>query len=51
MIYHIINEKFLTNKNFFNDRYEEYLKFNTNEQYIWNEMILNIYRQNIELKK
>ena len=51
LIYKTIDEKFLVNKNFFKERYEEYLKFNTNEQYLWNEMILNIYRQNIEVKK
>mgnify|MGYP006114080083 FL=1 len=43
-----INENLLTNKKFFKKKYFEYLKDNENENYIWNELILNITRQNLE---
>ena len=42
--------KFLTNKNYFINKYENYLKNNKFENYIWNELILNISRQNLEKK-
>tara|TARA_B100001057_G_scaffold499735_1_gene611509 strand:+ start:2514 stop:4325 length:1812 start_codon:yes stop_codon:yes gene_type:complete len=44
----VIDTKFLKNPNFFNKKYEEYLSNNNNETYIWNELILNITRQNLE---
>ena len=44
----IINEKFLINKDYFKKKYKEYLINNNNETYIWNELILNISRQNLE---
>ncbi len=43
-----INESLLTNKIFFKQKYNEYLRNNNNENYIWNELILNITRQNLE---
>ena len=43
-----INVNLLTNKKFFKKKYFEYLKNNENENYIWNELILNITRQNLE---
>lgn len=44
----IIKDKFLTKKDFFYKRYNEYLKNNLNENFLWNELILNISRQNLE---
>lgn len=44
----IIKDRFLTKKNFFYKRYNEYLKNNLNENFLWNELILNISRQNLE---
>ncbi len=46
----LINPIFLTNKNFFKKKYKEYLKYSLYENYIWNEVILNISRQNLEKK-
>ena len=46
----LINPIFLTNKTFFQDKYVKYLKYDLYENYIWNELILNISRQNLELK-
>lgn len=43
--------KFLTNKNYFINKYKNYLKNNKFENYIWNELILNISRQNLEKNK
>ena len=51
LIYQILDEKILLNKEYFEKKYNDYLNSNNNEQYIWNELILNIYRQNIEIKK
>jgi asparagine synthase (glutamine-hydrolysing) len=44
----IIKDKFLTKKIFFYKKYNEYLMYNLNEIYLWNELILNISRQNLE---
>ena len=45
-----LDMKLLTNKNYFLNKYEKYLKNNKFENYIWNELILNISRQNLEKK-
>ncbi len=51
LVYDSIDEAILLNRKYFKKKYNEYLKSSSNEQYIWNELILNIYRQNIEKKK
>ena len=44
-----IKDNFLINKNFFYSKYKDYLNGNMHyEQYLWNEMILNFSRQNLE---
>lgn len=48
LIKKIINDNFLTNKKFFYQKYDEYLKHNSNENFLWNELMLNISRQNLE---
>ena len=45
----IIDKKKLTNEKFFMDKYNDYLKENKDySKYLWNELILNITRQNLE---
>ncbi len=43
-----IDKNLLTNKKFFMNKYSQYLKNNNYENYIWNEVILNFTRQNLE---
>jgi asparagine synthase (glutamine-hydrolysing) len=44
-----IDENLILNKKYFYEKYEEYIKGNfDNEQYLWNEIILNLSRQNLE---
>ena len=50
LIERIIKKNYLTNINIFYKKYENYLKYNTNENYIWNELVLNLSRQNLEKK-
>ena len=39
----------ILNQDFFNRKYDEYLLGkNENEKYLWNEIILNFSRQNLE---
>ena len=46
-----IDENLILNKKYFDKKYNEYLKGNfDNEQYLWNEIMLNFSRQNIEYK-
>ncbi len=48
-IYKIIEKKFIINFDYFEEKYNSYLKGNFNyEQYLWNEIILNFSRQNLE---
>ncbi len=44
----IIDKNFLTNNEFFENKYNEYFLNNRNEVYLWNELILNVTRQNLE---
>ena len=44
----IIDKNFLTNNKFFENKYDEYFLNNRNEVYLWNELILNVTRQNLE---
>tara|TARA_B100001063_G_scaffold74957_1_gene69254 strand:- start:419 stop:820 length:402 start_codon:yes stop_codon:yes gene_type:complete len=45
-----INKNFMINYKFFSIKYKDYLAGNyDNEQYLWNEIILNFSRQNLEL--
>ena len=45
-----INKNFMINYKFFLKKYKDYLAGNyDNEQYLWNEIILNFSRQNLEL--
>jgi asparagine synthase (glutamine-hydrolysing) len=46
----LIKEKFLINTHFFHEKYEIYLKENKYENYIWNEMMLNLSLQNLNAK-
>ena len=51
LIKHVLNEDLILNLDFFKIRYQNYLNGNyEHEQYIWNEIILNFSRQNIENK-
>ena len=50
-ILNLVNQDLLSNKNFFLGRYENYLQTNNYENYIWQELILNFTRQNLEIKK
>lgn len=45
-----INLNLLTNKKFFFEKYNQYLKNNNYENYVWNELMLNLSRQNLEDK-
>ena len=48
-IYRNIKKKFMINNEYFNKNYNSYLNGNLNcEQYLWNEVILNLSRQNLE---
>ena len=48
-IYSIIEKKFIINFDYFEEKYNSYLSGNFNyEQYLWNELILNFSRQNLE---
>ncbi len=52
LIFKVINKKFIFNFDFFNKKYKEYLNGNyEHEQYLWNEIILNFSRQNLENDK
>lgn len=45
----VMQSKFIINKNYFKSKYNSYLEGDFyNEQYLWNELILNISRQNLE---
>ena len=45
----MINKDLILNLDFFNKKYDDYLSGNyDNEQYLWNEIILNFSRQNLE---
>lgn len=46
-----LDSTLLTNKDYFIEKYKNYLKTNKFENYIWNELILNISRQNLEKNK
>ena len=48
LIEKVVNKKFLTNSDFFRNKYNEYFLNNGNEAYLWNELILNLTRQNLE---
>ena len=51
LIKHVLNEDLILNLDFFKIKYQNYLNGNyEHEQYIWNEIILNFSRQNIENK-
>ncbi len=51
LIKRVLNEDLILNLDFFKIRYQNYLNGNyEHEQYIWNEIILNFSRQNIENK-
>jgi len=44
-----INNNFLSNKSFFFKKYNDYMtNKDDHSQYIWNELVLNICRQNNE---
>ena len=44
-----INESFLINRVYFNKKYKLYLNGDLSyEQYLWNEIMLNFTRQNLE---
>ena len=48
-IYKIIEKKFIINFDYFEEKYNSYLNGNFEyEQYLWNEIILNFSRQNLE---
>ena len=48
-IYKIIEKKFIINFDYFEEKYNSYLNGNFDyEQYLWNEIILNFSRQNLE---
>ena len=48
-IYKNIKKKFMINNEYFNKNYNFYLNGNMNcEQYLWNEVMLNLSRQNLE---
>ena len=48
-VYKNIKKKFMINNEYFNKNYNSYLNGNMNcEQYLWNEVILNLSRQNLE---
>ena len=51
LILKVINKNLILNLDFFNKRYNEYLdgKYE-HEQYLWNEIIINFCRQNLEYK-
>ena len=49
IILNYINPNFILNINYFKEKYNEYLEGNNEyEQYLWNEIILNFSRQNLE---
>ena len=49
LIKNYIDDKLILNKEFFYDKYNDYLNGNyDNEQYLWNEVMLNFSRQNLE---
>ena len=49
LILKVINKSFILNSEFFNKRYNEYLNGkHEHEQYLWNEIIINFCRQNLE---
>jgi asparagine synthase (glutamine-hydrolysing) len=49
LIKKMINKDLILNLNFFNKKYDDYLSGNYDyEQYLWNEIILNFSRQNLE---
>jgi len=48
LIYKNIKKNFMLNKEYFDEKYNSYLDGNMNyEQYLWNELMLNISRQNL----
>tara|TARA_Y100000816_G_C26104554_1_gene586462 strand:+ start:2118 stop:3938 length:1821 start_codon:yes stop_codon:yes gene_type:complete len=48
-IYKILKKKFIINFEYFEKNYKSYLSGNlSNEQYLWNELMLNFSRQNLE---
>ena len=48
-IYKILQKKFIINFKYFEENYKSYLGGNfSNEQYLWNEIMLNFSRQNLE---
>ena len=47
-IFEIIDNNLLLNKDIFYNKYEKYLESNMHESFIWNELMLNISRQNLE---
>ena len=47
-VHKIIDNNLLLNKSVFYEKYDKYLKSNMHENFIWNELILNISRQNLE---
>lgn len=51
LITNTLDSTLLTNKDYFIEKYKNYLKTNKFENYIWNELILNISRQNLEKNK
>ena len=49
LIYKNLKKKFMINSEYFDKKYSSYLIGNMNyEQYLWNEIILNLSRQNLE---
>ena len=45
----ILKKKFIINSEYFEENYKSYLEGNlNNEQYLWNEIMLNLSRQNLE---
>ena len=47
-VYRVIDNDLLLNKRIFYKKYDKYLKSNMHESFIWNELMLNISRQNLE---
>ena len=49
-IYRNVKKKFMINSKYFDEKYQTYLKGNLDyEQYLWNEIMLNISRQNLKI--
>ncbi len=47
-LFKLIDQTLLLNKNNFHKKYKKYLVTNDHENFIWNELMLNISRQNLE---